>query len=75
MANVNLTRLALQHAAADASQYAYEDWENEQLCDADHDYPADYPVSSRASMTVGKYAKQYRRSQQVIVGSRSTAHG
>lgn len=73
MGKVNLTRLALQDAAADASQYAYEDWENAQLRDDGHDYPADYPVISHRNLT--QYAKQYRRSQQVIEGSRSKAYG
>jgi len=75
MAKVDLRRIAQQEALANASEDAYEEWESAQLRDEWWDYPVDYPVSSRASMTLGKYAKQFRRSQQVVVGSRSTAHG
>lgn len=75
MAKVDIRRIALQEALADAREDAYEQWESQQLQGEWWDYPEDYPVSSRASMTVGRYAKQFRRSQQVVVGSRSTAHG
>lgn len=75
MAKVDLRRIAMQEALADASEHAFEEWESAQLRGEWWDYPADYPVSSKASSVVGKYAKQFRRSQQVVVGSRSTAHG
>ena len=75
MSKVDLRRIALQEALADASEDAYEHWESRQLQGEWWDYPMDYPISSRASMTVGKYVKQYRRSQQVVIGSRTTSHG
>ena len=73
MAKVDLGRIALQEALADASEDAYEQWESQQLQGEGWDYPADYPVISHRDLT--PYIKQYRRSQQVVVGSRSTAHG
>lgn len=73
MAKVDLRRIALQEALADASEDAYEQWESEQPPDEWWDYPEDYPVISHRNLT--PYAKQYRRSQQVVIGSRTTAHG
>lgn len=75
MAKVDLRRIARQEALADASEYAFEEWESAQLQDEWWVYPYEYPVSSKASSVVGRYAKQLRRSQQVVLGSRSTAHG
>lgn len=73
MAKVDLRRIARQEALADASEYAFEEWESAQLRDEWWDYPAGYPVISHRNLT--PYAKQFRRSQQVVVGSRNTAHG
>lgn len=73
MAKVDLRRIALQESLANTSDDAYEEWESAQLRDEWWDYPADYPIISRRNLT--PYAKQFRRSQQVVVGSRSTAHG
>lgn len=73
MAKVDLRRIAMQEALGDASEYAFEEWERQQLQGPWWDYPEDYPVISRRNLT--QYAKQFRRAQQVVVGSRSTAHG
>ena len=73
MAKVDLRRIALQEALADASEDAYEHWESQQLQGEWWDYPADYLVISHRNLT--PYAKQHRRSQQVGIGSRTTAHG
>lgn len=73
MAKVDLRRIARQEALADASEYAFEKWESQQLQGEWCDYPKGYPVISHRNLT--PYAKQYRRSQQVVLGSRSTAHG
>lgn len=73
MAKIDLRRIARQEALADASEYAFEEWESAQLKGEWWDYPADYPVISHPNLT--RYAKQFRRSQQVVVSSRSTAHG
>lgn len=72
MAKVDLRRIARQEDLADASEYAFEEWESAQLRGEWWDYPDDYPIISRRNLT--PYAKQFRRSQQVVVGSRSTAH-
>lgn len=73
MAKVDLRRIARQEALADASEYAFEEWESQQLQGEWWEYPEDYPIISHRNLT--PYSKQYRRSQQVVIGSRTTAHG
>ncbi len=70
---IDIRRFELVEARADAAEDAFEEWESAQLRGEWWDYPADYPIISRRNLT--PYAKQFRRSQQVVVGSRSTAHG
>mgnify|MGYP001355600778 CR=1 FL=1 len=73
MAKVNISMLALQEALADAIEQAFEDWEAAQARALNWDYPDGYPVISR--YVPGRYAQSYRRPQQVVLCSRSVAHG
>lgn len=73
MAKVDTRRVALEDALADAIEDAFEEWERAQAEAANWDYPEDYPLIRRLSAV--RYVKPYRRSQSVVLGSRSTAHG
>lgn len=71
---IDMRRIEAAHARHDVADDAFEDWEYAEIERLyAHDYDESYPVASKADTT--EYAKQYRRSQQVTVGPRSTADG
>lgn len=71
---IDMRRIEAAHARHDAADDAFEEWEDAQIERLyAHDYDESYPVISKANTT--EYAKQFRRSQQVTVGSRSKADG
>ena len=68
---IDMRRVEAAHARHDAADDAFEDWEYDQIEKLyAHDYNDSYPVISKANTT--EYTKQFRRSQQVTLGSRTT---
>lgn len=71
MAKIDMRKVELARSRHDEADDAYEDWESEQyekVCAHDYD-PDEYPVASQPSAT--RYEKQFKRSQQVTLGSRT----
>lgn len=67
---VDMRKVDLAQARHDRAEDAFEEWEYAQIERIyAHDYDESYPVVSRPNQRL--YEKQFRRSQQVTLGSRT----